>query len=190
MGQTQLPKVSHCCTQGLLCKMPLWTLPAQDPRGRRLGEYVSQSWKQGLDAVFREHNRCPNSFFPLFHPHLSVQTSVLCTSAMISAPVPLSPDCYPSSCAMPLPQPLLCCRGLAGCRWLQPTCSWWIRWPLSAGPLAQHCCGGPLSCCRASSRDCVRDQTISPSRSVTQINCVLSGGPAVSHPQRLFFPSP
>lgn len=97
MGQMRLPRVSHCCRQGLLCKMPLWTLPAQNPRGRGLWECGSQSWKQGVDAVLSECNPHPNRVVPLPHPHLSVQTSVLCADGVISAPVPLCLDNYPSS---------------------------------------------------------------------------------------------
>lgn len=47
--------------------------------------------------------------------------------------------------------------------------------------LTTVCCGDPLSCGRASGRDCVPGQMISPNRSVTQISCVLSDRAAVSY---------
>lgn len=77
VGQMRLPRVSHCCRQSLLFKMPLCTLPAQDPRGRRLWECESQSWRQGADPVLSECNPGPSLVFPSPHPQLSVQTSFL-----------------------------------------------------------------------------------------------------------------
>lgn len=176
--------VSHYCRECLLCKKPFWTLPAQDPRGRSLRECGSWSWKQEVDPVLIKCNPCPSRGFPLPHPRLSVQTSALWAEDVISAPVLLCPDNYTSSWAMPLPlapAPLqeVQCTHMAD---LLATLLWRLYWPLSAVEI-------PLSCGRPSSRDCVPEQTSSPTWSITQLKCVLSDRSAVSHLQQLLFSS-
>lgn len=78
-------------TRSARCKILLWTLLAEDPGGRRLRECGSQSWQQGVDPVLSQYDPHPRHGFPLLHPGVSVQTSVLHAGGT------LCPDSHPRS---------------------------------------------------------------------------------------------